>query len=71
MTPPRPPGKDARLLKSAEAARILRIPKWELYRLIGSGLLESYRIGRSIRVPETAVRGPGRTRAPPCRLQTE
>ncbi|NYJ73511.1 excisionase family DNA binding protein [Allobranchiibius huperziae] len=39
----------------AEVATIMRVSKMTVYRLVHSGELEAVRVGRSFRVPETAV----------------
>jgi excisionase family DNA binding protein len=49
------PLSDVRLLTVAEVARITRVSKMTVYRLIHSGELEAIRVGRSFRVPEQAV----------------
>jgi excisionase family DNA binding protein len=43
------------LLTVAEIAVVLRVGKMTIYRLIHSGALPSYRVGRSFRVPEKAL----------------
>lgn len=58
--PPSPdrPGNDVLdqvFLKVDEIARVMRVSKMTVYRLIRTGELESIRIGRSYRVPEPAV----------------
>jgi excisionase family DNA binding protein len=49
------PLNDVRFLTVYEVATIMRISKMTVYRLVHSGELEAIRIGRSFRVPETAV----------------
>ena len=39
----------------AEVATQMRVSKMTVYRLVHSGELEAVRVGRSFRVPETAV----------------
>jgi excisionase family DNA binding protein len=46
---------DVRFLTIAEVATIMRISKMTVYRLVHAGELEAIRIGRSFRVPDTAV----------------
>jgi len=55
MTSDETPLSDVRLLTVAEVARIMRVSKMTVYRLIHSGELEAIRVGRSFRVPEQAV----------------
>ena len=50
-----PPWDDLRLLTVAEVAAIMRVSKMTVYRLRHSGELASSRVGRSFRVPESAV----------------
>lgn len=50
-----PPWDDLRLLTVAEVAGIMRVSKMTVYRLLHSGELASIRVGRSFRVPESAV----------------
>ncbi|MGE2767835.1 helix-turn-helix domain-containing protein [Rhodococcus sp. 1.20] len=45
----------ARLHKIDEAAALLRVHRSTLYGLIDSGQLQSVKIGRSRRVPESAI----------------
>ncbi len=49
------PLSDMRFLTVAEVARIMRVSKMTVYRLVHSGELEAVRVGRSFRVPEEAV----------------
>jgi excisionase family DNA binding protein len=42
-------------LTVAEVARIMRVSKMTVYRLVHSGELPAVRVGRSFRVPEKAV----------------
>jgi excisionase family DNA binding protein len=49
------PLSDVRFLTVAEVAKIMRVSKMTVYRLIHSGELEAVRVGRSFRVPEQAV----------------
>lgn len=50
------PPPDEALLTVNEVAIALRVSKMTIYRLIHSGSLAAYRVGRSYRVPPTAVR---------------
>jgi excisionase family DNA binding protein len=51
-----PPGKSTpRFLTVEEVARMMRVSKMTVYRLVHSGELEAIRIGRSFRIPEAAV----------------
>jgi excisionase family DNA binding protein len=49
------PLSDVRFLTVAEVALIMRVSKMTVYRLVHTGELESIRVGRSFRVPESAV----------------
>lgn len=40
----------------AELATFMRLSKMTVYRLVSSNELESFRLGRSIRIPDRAVR---------------
>ena len=40
----------------AEVAAVMRVSKMTVYRLVPSGELPAVRVGRSFRVPESAVR---------------
>ncbi|MGH3496591.1 MAG: helix-turn-helix domain-containing protein [Nocardioidaceae bacterium] len=42
-------------LTVAEVARVMRVSKMTVYRLVHSGALEAVRVGRSFRVPDKAV----------------
>jgi excisionase family DNA binding protein len=55
MTSGETPLSDVRFLTVSEVARIMRVSKMTVYRLIHSGELEAIRVGRSFRVPEQAV----------------
>ena len=44
-----------RFLTVAEVAKVMRVSKMTVYRLVHSGELPAVRVGRSFRVPETAV----------------
>ena len=46
---------DVRFLTVAEVAAIMRVSKMTVYRLVHAGELGAVRVGRSFRVPETAV----------------
>nr|WP_041796370.1 helix-turn-helix domain-containing protein [Modestobacter marinus] len=43
-------------LTVAEVAAIMRVSKMTVYRLVHGGEMAAVRVGRSFRVPETAVR---------------
>ena len=43
------------LLRPMEAARLLSISRSKIYELISEGVIESVRIGRSVRVPVQAL----------------
>lgn len=46
---------EVKFLTVREVAEALRVSKMTVYRLVGSGELESKRIGRSFRIPEKAL----------------
>jgi excisionase family DNA binding protein len=46
---------EVRFLTVAEVASIMRVSKMTVYRLVHAGELTSVRVGRSFRVPESAV----------------
>ena len=46
---------DVRFATVAEVASIMRVSKMTVYRLVHSGELPAVRVGRSFRVPESAV----------------
>jgi len=46
---------DVKLLTVAEVARVMRVSKMTVYRLVHGEELEAVRVGRSFRVPEQAV----------------
>ena len=46
---------DVRFLTVAEVASLMRVSKMTVYRLVHSGALPAVRVGRSFRVPESAV----------------
>ena len=46
---------EVRFLTVAEVAALMRVSKMTVYRLVHSGELAAVRVGRSFRVPETAV----------------
>jgi excisionase family DNA binding protein len=46
---------DATFLTVAEVATAMRVSKMTVYRLVHSGELPAVRVGRSFRVPESAV----------------
>ena len=47
---------DVRFATVAEVASLMRVSKMTVYRLIHGGELPAVRVGRSFRVPESAVR---------------
>lgn len=56
--PPARPVRDLtemKFLTVAEVATVMRVSRMSVYRLIHSGELEAVRVGRSFRVPESAV----------------
>jgi excisionase family DNA binding protein len=46
---------DVRFLTVAEVAKVMRVSKMTVYRLIHSGDMPAVQFGRSYRVPESAV----------------
>jgi excisionase family DNA binding protein len=46
---------EVRFLTVAEVATVMRVSKMTVYRLVHSGELPAVRVGRSFRVPETAI----------------
>jgi excisionase family DNA binding protein len=52
---PRPLTSDPKFLTVAEVASVMRVSKMTVYRLIHSGELPAVQVGRSFRVPESAV----------------
>ena len=46
---------EMRFLTVAEVARLMRVSRMTVYRLVHSGELPAVRVGRSFRVPERAV----------------
>lgn len=46
---------EAKFLTVAEVATAMRVSKMTVYRLVHSGELPAVRVGRSFRVPESAV----------------
>ncbi|MFL6071887.1 MAG: helix-turn-helix domain-containing protein [Mycobacteriales bacterium] len=46
---------EVRFLTVAEVAALMRVSKMTVYRLVHSGELTAVRVGRSFRVPESAV----------------
>ena len=46
---------EVRFLTVAEVAKLMRVSKMTVYRLVHSGELQAVQIGRSFRVPEQAV----------------
>lgn len=49
------PLASVRFLTVAEVARLMRVSKMTVYRLVHAGELTAVRVGRSFRVPESAV----------------
>jgi excisionase family DNA binding protein len=49
------PLSDVRFLTVAEVALIMRVSKMTVYRLVHTGEIEAIRVGRSFRIPESAV----------------
>jgi excisionase family DNA binding protein len=54
MSSDRPFG-DVSFLTVAEVAKIMRVSKMTVYRMVHAGELPAVRVGRSFRVPESAV----------------
>jgi len=48
-------GSTSRLISTAEAARLLGVSRSTVYRLLKAGALVSVRVGRSRRIPVTAL----------------
>lgn len=46
---------DVKFLTVAEVAKVMRVSKMTVYRLVHSGELPAVRVGRSFRVPEDTV----------------
>jgi excisionase family DNA binding protein len=46
---------EVRFVTVAEVASIMRVSKMTVYRLVHSGELPAVRVGRSFRVPESAI----------------
>lgn len=53
--PGQSPLLEVRFLTVAEVATLMRVSKMTVYRLVHSGELAAVRVGRSFRVPESAV----------------
>ncbi|WP_166756352.1 helix-turn-helix domain-containing protein [Modestobacter marinus] len=51
-----PPPRPVLFLTVAEVAAAMRVSKMTVYRLVHGGELAAVRVGRSFRVPESAVR---------------
>ncbi len=49
------PLSEVRFLTVAEVASLMRVSKMTVYRLVHAGELGAVRVGRSYRVPDTAV----------------
>lgn len=56
MTDPRDLLGEVRLLTVTEVAELMRVSKMTVYRLVHNGEIAAVRVGRSFRVPESAVR---------------
>ena len=54
MSSDRPFG-DVTFMTVAEVAKIMRVSKMTVYRMVHAGELPAVRVGRSFRVPESAV----------------
>ncbi len=54
-TAPRPLVNDPKFLTVAEVAAVMRVSKMTVYRLVHAGELQAVQVGRSYRVPESAV----------------
>lgn len=52
---PRPLANDPKFLTVAEVAGVMRVSKMTVYRLVHAGELQAVQVGRSYRVPESAV----------------
>ncbi|QSB05810.1 helix-turn-helix domain-containing protein [Natronoglycomyces albus] len=46
---------EVKFLTVSEVAELMRVSKMTVYRLVHSGDLQAVRVGRSFRVPESAV----------------
>lgn len=55
MTEPGEPLGDVRFLTVAEVASVMRVSKMTVYRLVHAGTLPAVQVGRSFRIPESAV----------------
>jgi excisionase family DNA binding protein len=47
---------EVRFLTVAEVASVMRVSKMTVYRLVHSGTLPAVQVGRSFRIPESAVK---------------
>jgi len=47
---------EVRFLTVAEVATMMRVSKMTVYRLVHAGTLPAVQVGRSFRIPESAVR---------------
>ena len=47
---------EVRFLTVAEVATMMRVSKMTVYRLVHAGMLPAVQVGRSFRIPESAVR---------------
>lgn len=55
MVSPDFPLAEVKLLTVAEVAKIMRLSKMTVYRMVNSGTLPALKVGRSIRVPQASV----------------
>lgn len=55
MVSPDIPLGEVKLLTVAEVAKIMRLSKMTVYRMVSSGTLPALKVGRSIRVPQSVV----------------
>lgn len=46
---------EVKLLTVAEVAKIMRLSKMTVYRMVNSGALPALKVGRSVRIPQSAV----------------
>ncbi|AYY14815.1 helix-turn-helix domain-containing protein [Actinobacteria bacterium YIM 96077] len=53
--PPEQPLGEVRFLTVAEVATAMRVSKMTVYRLVHAGTLPAVQVGRSFRIPESAV----------------
>ncbi len=48
-------GSEERLLSPHELAERLSISRWTVYKMLGDGRIQSVKIGRLVRIPESEV----------------